>query len=148
MTEQWLAISSLFFSAFISATIAPGGSEAVLVYWVNESVLSPKMLVFVATIGNTLGAITTWVMGWFLSIKFPVDSALSKDKQRAVDWVRKWGRIALFFSWAPVIGDALCFAGGWLRLPVVTSILIIMVGKALRYAAVVLATQYVIYEFI
>ncbi len=148
MTEQWLAISSLFFSAFISATIAPGGSEAVLVYWVNESVLSPKMLVFVATIGNTLGAITTWVMGWFLSIKFPVDSALSKDKQRAVDWVRKWGRIALLFSWAPVIGDALCFAGGWLRLPVVTSILIIMVGKALRYAAVVLATQYVIYEFI
>jgi membrane protein YqaA with SNARE-associated domain len=36
----------------------------------------------------------------------------------------------------PIIGDPLCLAAGWLRLPLVPSLLAIAVGKAARYAVV------------
>ncbi len=144
MSEQLWAAGSLFISAFVSATLAPGGSEAVLVYWVSESIMSSELLIWIATVGNTLGAITTWGMGMLLAIKFPLGEGLSANNRRAVAWVRKWGRWSLFFSWLPLIGDALCFAGGWLKLPMVSSYVIIFFGKALRYALVVMATNLVI----
>jgi len=51
-----LELWGLFVSAFISSTIAPGGSEAVLAYLVTEQLQPVMLLVAVATIGNTLGA--------------------------------------------------------------------------------------------
>jgi len=40
---------------------------------------------------------------------------------------------SLLLSWLPVIGDALCFAGGWLKLPLFLSSVCILVGKFARY---------------
>jgi membrane protein YqaA with SNARE-associated domain len=42
----------------------------------------------------------------------------------------------LYFSWLPIIGDALCFAGGWLKMPIMSSGLIILAGKFSRYAVI------------
>ena len=38
-----------------------------------------------------------------------------------------------------MIGDAFCFAGGWLKLPLIPACLIILTGKLSRYAVVVWA---------
>ena len=67
--------------------------------------------------GNTLGAMTTWGLGLLAAKKYPVATLLSADKQKALAVVKARGLWALFFSWLPVVGDALCFAGGWLKLP-------------------------------
>ena len=42
----------------------------------------------------------------------------------------------LLLSWAPVIGDPLCAAAGWLRVPWYRALLFIAAGKIARYAAV------------
>ena len=55
-------LSTLFVSAFISATLAPGASEAVLAFLIAHSDLPPGWLLLVATTGNTLGAMTTWLL--------------------------------------------------------------------------------------
>ena len=128
----------LFISAFISSTIAPGGSEAVLAYMAAEAKYPLIELVTVATIGNTLGALTTWGLGVLAAIKYPVDNLLSKKRQKEINLVRKWGAIALLFSWLPVIGDGFCFAGGWLKLPLFLSGIAILVGKMLRYLFIAL----------
>jgi membrane protein YqaA with SNARE-associated domain len=47
--------------------------------------------------------------------------------------VEKWGIPMLFFSWMPIIGDPLCLAGGYLRLPLWKSIFMIFLGKFARY---------------
>ncbi|WP_349431841.1 YqaA family protein [Methylomarinum sp. Ch1-1] len=138
MQEDSLAL--LFGSAFISSTIAPGGSEAVLAYMVAAGKQSLAVLVVVATIGNTLGAITTWGLGVFAAKKYPAEKVLSERKQKSIVVLRKWGGWALLFSWLPVIGDGLCFAGGWLRMSIVTSIAAILVGKAARYALIAYAS--------
>lgn len=132
MTGMW----GLFFSAFVSSTIAPGGSEAVLAYLVSEGHYQAKLLVIVASIGNTLGAMTTWGLGALAAKKFPVAALLSEKKQNALAVVRERGLWVLFFSWLPVIGDALCFAGGWLKLPVLPACLFILSGKLGRYAVI------------
>lgn len=135
MFESW-ALWGLFTSAFISSTIAPGGSEAVLALMVSENQQPVELLVMVASIGNTLGALTTWGLGLLAAKKYPVDEVFDHQKKKSVALVRKYGMWALLFSWLPVVGDGLCFAGGWLKLPIIISCLAIFIGKIIRYAFV------------
>lgn len=136
MQEEVVGVWGLFFSAFISSTIAPGGSEAVLAYMVSEKLFNVEQLVLIATIGNTLGALTTWFLGVLAAAKFPAEELLSEKKQKSLKLVKQWGSWALLFSWLPVVGDGLCFAGGWLKLPIILSCFVIFVGKAIRYSFV------------
>lgn len=136
MQDIGFEIGGLFISSFISSTIAPGGSEAVLAYMVAAGHYQVETIVIVATIGNTLGAMTTWGLGVLAAKKFPVTTLLSANKQKALDMVREKGIWTLFFTWLPVIGDALCFAGGWLKLPFFQACLIILLGKLGRYAVI------------
>lgn len=131
-----LSLWGLFLSAFISSTLAPGGSEAVLAYMVSNQAFPVEQLISIATIGNTFGALTTWGLGVLAAKKYPPEMVLSASKQRAVETVKKWGYWALLFSWLPLVGDGFCFAGGWLKLPLFLSCLAIFFGKAARYCAI------------
>src|SRR3546814_7521660 len=114
--ENFLAIGGLFTIAFVAATIFPAQSEAALI-GLQLAGYPVVLLVIVAGLGNTLGAVVNWALGrgmerfrdrrWF-----PV-SASSLD--RASGWYRKWGRWSLLLSWAPLGGDALTVAAGVLR---------------------------------
>lgn len=132
MNEEILSLFGLFSSAFISSTIAPGGSEAVLAYMVSEAPEHVEKLIIIATIGNTLGALTTWFLGYLASKKMPPEQLLEK-KQKSLNFVKRWGVWTLLFSWLPVVGDGFCFAGGWLKLPHLPSLVAIFIGKAIRY---------------
>ncbi|MDO9140605.1 MAG: YqaA family protein [Methylobacter sp.] len=136
MQDYVFEIGGLFVSAFISSTIAPGGSEAVVAYLVATGHYQAVLIVVVATIGNTLGAMTTWGLGVLAAKKFPAATLLSANKQKALNTVREKGIWTLFFTWLPVVGDALCFAGGWLKLPFFQACLIILLGKLGRYAVI------------
>ncbi|WP_446809625.1 YqaA family protein [Methylomonas sp. 2BW1-5-20] len=138
MQLESLGPLGLFISAFISSTIAPGGSEAVLAYLVNSQQHSVSQLVAIASIGNTLGAMTTWWLGLWTAKKYPAEM-LTKQHRKSLNTVRSWGSWALLFSWLPLVGDGLCFAGGWLRLSMLSSLLAIFLGKVLRYIAVAYA---------
>jgi membrane protein YqaA with SNARE-associated domain len=120
------ALGALFVSAFVSATILPGNSEIVLVAVIKGGA-SPAQAIAVATIGNTLGGMTTYALGRLVPSRIP--------EGRAVARVRRYGCAALLFSWLPMAGDALCAAAGWLRLHWGTCALAMAVGKGLRYAA-------------
>lgn len=125
----------LFVSAFISATVLPGGSEALLFAWVK---LHPAQLwpaFAVASLGNVLGGMSTYAMARLLPEK-----ALHKLSPRGLDWMRRRGSPVLVLSWLPVMGDALCLAAGWLRLSAWPCLAWIAVGKAARYGVVLLGT--------
>jgi len=126
----------LFFSALISSTLFPGGSEALLLYRLHEDgeVLT---LVLIATAGNVLGSLITYGMGrlgneamhrrW-LRIS-PEQSA------RAERWFGRYGKPALLFAWLPIVGDPLCLVAGLLRCGLLPFILLVTLGKLCRYAA-------------
>ena len=50
---------------------------------------------------------------------------------------RRYGTPVLLLACTPIIGDALCAAAGWLRLPWLSCMLWMAAGKAARYALVV-----------
>lgn len=127
----------LFITAFISSTLFPGGSEAVLAYLVSESNHSLLFLVLVATLGNTLGAMTSWGIGRLISIRYSTEKLSKASQQKAVERLQKYGSPVLLLSWLPIIGDPLCVAAGWLRIHWLYSLLFIAVGKLLRYIVVV-----------
>jgi membrane protein YqaA with SNARE-associated domain len=137
MHDTLLGLWGLFASAFISSTIAPGGSEVVLAYMVASGLYSNQVLLIVATTGNTLGALTTYGLGMLAAKKYPLAHLLSAKKQHALAIVEKRGVWVLFFSWLPVIGDVFCFVGGWLKLPIISVTLIILSGKLFRYALII-----------
>jgi len=136
MEFESLGLIGLFLSAFISSTLAPGGSEAVLAYLVNQHQHSAMSLVTIASIGNTLGALTTWWLGFWAANKYPAESMLTSNRQKSLNTVRRWGHGVLLLSWLPLVGDGLCFAAGWLRLSLLSSFVTIFIGKVLRYIAV------------
>lgn len=127
----------LFFSAFISSTLFPGGSEAVLAYLVSDAKHPLFLLVAVATLGNTLGAMTSWGIGRLISIRYSTEKLSKASQQKAVDRLQKYGSPILLLSWLPIIGDPLCVAAGWLRIHWLHSLLFIAVGKLLRYLVVI-----------
>ena len=126
-------VAGLFISAFISSTLAPGGSEAVLVYLILNAEHVVLYLVVVATMGNTLGALTTFYIGRFASKKYPPKNTNLKNFDKANSLIRQYGSFALLLSWLPLIGDVLCLAAGWLRLNFIKSLFFITLGKFARY---------------
>ena len=131
----------LFLSAFISSTLFPGGSEAVLAYLASETQYNPFMLLFVATLGNTLGGMVTWGMGWLIAIRFPTRRLLGEKEGKALARIQRWGSPILLFSWLPVVGDPLCLVAGWVRLHWLESLVFIALGKAMRYALIIFVFQ-------
>lgn len=131
---QWWG---LFVSAFISSTLFPGGSEVALIVLSLSHAEERIGLWAVATSGNSLGAMLTWWMGWWVGRRFGPDRLNSLHIQKAIARVRRFGAPVLFFSWIPVIGDPLCFAAGWLRIPLFLGLLMLVFGKGVRYAAVI-----------
>ena len=120
-----IGLGTLFLSSFLAATLLPGGSEIVFAGLLASKTVGLWPALAVATIGNTLGGTTTYLMGRLAPER--------KSGGRALDWVRRWGPAALLLSWVPVIGDALCLAAGWLRLNPILSVAFMAVGKFARY---------------
>lgn len=126
----------LFFTSFISATLFPGGSEAVLVYLLNEN-FSPALLLFVATIGNTLGSFINYLLGKY-AISFAVKQRYIKEAlfEKARHLFERYGAWSLLFSWLPIIGDPLTLVAGALRYVWWKFLLIVGFAKLVRYAVV------------
>ena len=123
MVSLW----ALFVSSFLAATLLPGGSEVVL-FWVLRS--EPDYYwpaLAVATVGNTLGGLSSYLIGRLLPGK------AKQEQLKGVHWVRRHGTPVLLFAWVPIIGDPLCVAAGWLRLNPWLSSLFIALGKFARY---------------
>lgn len=122
------SLFALFLSSFLSATLLPGGSEVVLFAVARLHPDQTVTALVLATIGNTLGGMSTYLLARLLP---------QRELPLRLSALKRYGAVALFFSWAPVIGDALCAAAGWLRLNWLASMLWMALGKFGRYAVVV-----------
>lgn len=122
-------------SAFLSATLLPGNSE--LAFGALLVARPPLWFaaLLVATIANTLGGLTSFWLGRLA--KKPAEA-------RWLPKLERYGAPLLLLSWVPLIGDALCVAAGWLRLPPLPVALWMLVGKAGRYTAIALFTMWFI----
>ena len=124
---------TLLISSFLAATILPLASEVPLAVVVRRhgDLLLP---VAVATLGNFLGACTTYGLARAAAAKIAHRS--TKPRPRALALFERYGAPSLVLSWVPLIGDAIVALAGAARVPIAAFSAWTLVGKAARYAAV------------
>lgn len=130
-----LTYASMFGSSFLSATLLPGSSEALLIALLIAKQTLVYGLLLAASLGNTLGGLTNILIGRLLPLK-----RQGRWHDTAMTWLHRLGPAALLFSWLPVIGDLLCVLAGWLRFAWLPAMLFLAVGKTLRYIVIATAT--------
>ncbi|MCR4304993.1 MAG: DedA family protein [Gallionella sp.] len=128
------SLISLFISSFLAATLLPGGSEAALFAVLKAYPETLWVALPIATIGNTLGGMVTFGMGWLLP-----QTHIQTQQLKHVEKLRIHGTPALLLAWVPLIGDALCLAAGWLRLNWWKAALFMALGKFARYWVIAFA---------
>ena len=130
---DWLALPqiglpSVFLVSLISATLLPMGSEPAVYGMV---LLRPELFwatILVATVGNTLGGMIDYWMGYAAK-----QAIAPGTPTKALKWLEKYGAKSCLLAWLPVIGDPLCSVAGWLKLPFWPCVLYMAIGKFLRY---------------
>jgi len=135
-------LPALFVLSFLASSLIPLGSEWLLVALIVKG-LPVESLVITATLGNSLGACTTYAVGLWGSALL-IDRGLHLDRQRVIQAMtlyRKYGSWSLLFSWLPIIGDPLCLAAGLLKFRFPLFAALIVLGKLGRYVAVAVITR-------
>ncbi len=118
------SLGSLLIASFLASTLIPLSSEAALfaVLKLHDGLLWPA--VGIATLGNTLGGLTSYFIGRYIGAKKPLQQ---------VEKLRRYGAPVLLLAWLPLVGDALCVAAGWLRLHWIPVALWQALGRFARY---------------
>ncbi len=134
------AYLGLFFSAFLAATLVPAWSE-VLFAGMLAAGYDPVLLLFCASLGNSLGSVVNWALGRYLlhfqdRRWFPFRPESLGVAQR---WYARWGVWTLLMAWLPIGGDALTFIAGMMRLRFWLFFTLTAVGKTARYAILLAA---------
>lgn len=127
----------MFITAFSSATLIPMGSEAVLIYNIEEG-NSASLLFFVAVIGNTLGAFVNYYLG-FKGEEFLIRKRYLKEKfiQKYKIKFDKYGALMLLLAWVPIIGDGFTFIAGILKYNLFKFFIFVFLSKFFRYIVVI-----------
>lgn len=129
-----LGLWGLFLGAFLAATIVPFSSDA-LYLAVLIATKDPLGCFLYGTIGNWLGGITTYWIGWlgrwqWIERWFKVKhETLAKQKIK----IDKYGVWMALLSWVPVIGDIIVIALGFYKTRPLWTIILLLVGKAGRF---------------
>lgn len=131
---QDLGYIGLFIGSFLAATVVPFSSDALLLglLFAGYSVVPT---VIVATLGNWLGGLTSYWLGWlgkwewierFLHIKH---ETLVKHKSK----IDRFGAWLALLTWLPFVGDVFALALGFYRVNFRSSALLMLVGKGARF---------------
>ena len=135
---NWDIYLGLMVIALLAATLLPLGSEAFLLTLASQG-YDPWALWFWATLGNSLGSIINYGLGRYLNHYqnkrwFPISP---QTLIKAQFHFQRYGQWSILFAWLPIIGDALTLVAGILKMHFGLFVVLVILGKGLRYAVLV-----------
>ena len=121
--------------SFLSGSVLPISSEILLVFFLNLG-LSAVWLTVVATVGNTFGGISCFLLGYLTNKKTVQKVFRISDRRmkRADIMIQKYGYWTAALSFVPAIGEVLLVVLGIMRVNKYKVILVMALGKLVRYA--------------
>ena len=124
----------LFLGSFLAATILPFTSE-ILVGGMLLVGASPFYVLITATMGNWLGSVSTFGIGWLGKLEW-IEKwfKVSREKiEKQQEKITKYGSLLALFVWLPVIGDVFALALGFYKVNFIRCSIFMLIGKFLRY---------------
>ncbi len=128
---------SLFVTSFLAATILPFSSEVALVAAIQNG-LDKNTAFVIASLGNVLAIVFNYYLGYFLYQKSKQKLLQSKTGKKAFIFGHRYGYVALFLSWLPIIGDSLTLVAGLLKLRFWLFLLISGTLRVARYYLIII----------
>ena len=124
----------LFFASFLSATIIPFSSEFVLSFMIANG-FNFNLTVLVATIGNWIGALSSYALGWLGNWSI-LEKYFGMERKKVYNFklkIDRWGSLLAFFSWVPLFGDLIAVSLGFFKIDFIKVSTFMLLGKMLRY---------------
>lgn len=134
MDLESLGLLGLFIGTFLAATVLPFSSDALYVA-VLAATGAPVACLLTGTLGNWLGSVVTFWLGWVARWEW-IEKWLKikPDRlERQKVYVDRYGVWLALLCWVPVVGDVIALALGFYRCRPVWSIMLMLVGKFLRF---------------
>ena len=130
-----LGYLGLFLGTFLAGTVLPRSADILLVGMLAAKA-DPLICLPVAAVGNWLGAMTSYWLGWYakwewLEKWFRIKPDTLRRQQERVDKYGVW--LAMVF-WAPFIGMVCMIALGVYKVRPRTTALLALAGSFLRFS--------------
>ncbi len=124
----------MFLSALLAATILPFSSEVVLLTLYTNG-LSPVFLLLVASLGNVLGSLINYALGYRYGEVVATRWLRVNESSftRAQNTFTRWGQWSLFLCWVPIVGDPITLVAGVLRSNFIFFLCSVAISKTARY---------------
>lgn len=129
-----LGLLGLFIGTFLAATILPFSSDALYIA-VLAATKDPIGCLAVGTVGNWLGSVVTYWIGWigrweWIEKWFKVKRETLEKQKVKID---KYGVWLALLAWIPIIGDIIAIALGFYRTRPWATMFLLLVGKFARF---------------
>ena len=125
-------------AAFIAGSVFPRSSEVVLTALMLAG-LTPLYLFIAASIGNIGGSMFNYGIGTLGKMEW-IEKYLHVERekmQRAQQWIQRYGVWMGLFCSLPFIGSVIAVTLGFTRTNPWLSLLMITIGKTVRYALLI-----------
>lgn len=129
-----LGLLGLFIGTFLAATILPFSSDALYIA-VLAATKDPIGCLAVGTVGNWLGSVVTYWIGWigrweWIEKWFKVKRETLEKQKVKID---KYGVWLALLAWIPIIGDVFAIALGFYKTRPWATMFLLLVGKFARF---------------
>lgn len=129
-----LGLLGLFIGTFLAATVLPFSSDALYIA-VLAATKDPVGCLAVGTVGNWLGSVLTYWIGWigrweWIEKWFKVKRETLERQKAKID---KYGVWLALLAWVPLIGDVIAIALGFYKTRPWATMFLLLVGKFARF---------------
>lgn len=138
-----LGYLGLFISSFLSATLIPLSPEILLGVLIFNG-FKLWLTILVASLGNFLGGITTYFVGYLGDWK-KIEKYFKIKKEKVYSFkkkIDKFGSFIAFLSWMPILGDILTLSLGFFKVNMKGVFIWMFIGRSLRFIVI----AYLIYN--
>lgn len=126
----------LFVGSFLASTLIPMSADVLLI---GILALGGNIwaCLWIATIGNWSGGLTSYWIGWIGKWEWIEKWFRVKEEQliRQKHKIDKYGVFLALFTWLPLIGDLLALALGFYKVKPYSSAFYMLLGRFLRFLA-------------
>lgn len=128
----------MFVAAFIAGSVFPFSSEAVMA-GLQLAGLSPVYLLIWGTVGNVAGSMFNYWIGSLGKLEW-IEKYLHVKREKVIktqQFMEQKGAWMGVLCFLPILGSVIAVTMGYMRANVYISFISILIGKAVRYAALV-----------